>query len=666
MNEVELVSENIEQPEKLDLRSPDIAEEKRLELLRLFPEARTEGGMLDFERLRLVLGGVVDVGKERYGMNWPGKAECFRVIQAPSLGTLRPSLEESVEFDAAQNLIIEGDNLEVLKLLQKAYLGKVQFIYIDPPYNTGNDFIYPDNYAETLRTYLEYTGQVDAEGRRFGTNSDADGRFHSKWLNMMYPRLYVARHLLREDGVIFISIDDKELHNLRRLCDELFGEENRVGIIAWKNVTDNNPTLITPDNEFILCYARSRDALPRAWTSRFSIAKDLLQQEYERLKSEGYPTETIQERIREFIADNQESVGFLSRYKHVDDEGIYTGSESVHNPRPGGYDFEVIHPQTLRPMRKPANGYRFPEATFREMEAKGIILYGPDEARIVKIKKYLADYEDVLRSVITLDGRLGSYELKRLFPEVDSVFTNPKPAELLESLVSFASTQDALILDFFAGSGSTGHAVIDLNRKDGGTRRFILVQLPEPCEEGTGAHRAGLNTIADITKERVRRVVIKANEMEPGEQEALFEETPERKIGVRVFKLDESNFDPWNAEGSNDPVQLAKQLELHVDHVRQGRTADDLLYEILLKSGFPLTTSVAKLDVAGRTVFSVADGALLICLERELTLELIRAMADIRPERVVCLDLGFAGNDQLKTNATQIFKAKAVTSFKTV
>jgi len=652
---------------RLDLRSHDIAEDRQQELLRLFPEIRTEDGRIDFERLKLALGESVDVGKERYGLTWPGKAECFRAIQTPSLGTLRPAPKESISFSTTENVIIEGDNLEVLKLLQKSYLGKAKIIYIDPPYNTGNDFIYPDNYTESLQTYLEYTGQVDAEGKRFGTNTEADGRFHSKWLNMMYPRLYLARNLLQDDGVVFISIDDKELHNLRRICDELFGEENRVGIIAWKNVTDNNPTLITPDNEFILCYARHREALPRAWTSQYSVAKEMLLREYERLKGEGLSTDLIQEGIRDFISDNEESVGFLSRYKHVDQRGVYTGSESVHNPRPGGYDFEVLHPTTGKPMRKPANGYRFPESTFREMEASGIILYGQDEARIVKIKKYLADYEDALRSVITLDGRLGSYELKRLFPQNGTVFTNPKPSELLESLISFAGGSDALIIDFFAGSGSTGHAVLDLNRKDGGSRRFILVQLPEPTEEGSGARQAGLDTITEITKERVRRVIKAMNESadaadDGGSQRA----SRQADRGFRVFELAESNFKMWEADKSKDADNLVSQLDLHVQHVREGRTDDDLLYELLLKSGFPLTTAVESVTLAHRKVYRVAGGALLICLDRALTMELIRAMADQKPERVVCLDAGFAGNDQLKANAVQIFKTKGVASFKTI
>jgi adenine-specific DNA-methyltransferase len=247
-----------DEPEKLDLRSHDLAEERRQELLRLFPEIRTEGGKLDFERLKLALGEAVDVGKERYGMTWPGKADCFRTLQAPSLGTLRPAREESVAFDTTENLIIEGDNLEVLKLLQKSYLGKVKMIYIDPPYNTGKDFIYPDNYTESLQTYLEYTRQVDAEGRKFGTNTDTDGRFHSKWLNMMYPRLYLARNLLRDDGLLFMSIDDTEVDSLKKLASEIFGEENFVEQLVWKNKYNSGALTkgFSSVHEYILCFSK--------------------------------------------------------------------------------------------------------------------------------------------------------------------------------------------------------------------------------------------------------------------------------------------------------------------------------------------------------------------------------------------------------------------------
>jgi len=665
-----MTSNTKSEAEKLDLASVDISAEKQTELLRLFPEARTEGGKIDFDMLKRALGEAIDAGKERYGLTWPGKADCFKTIQTSSMATLRPAPDESVNFNSTENLIIEGDNLEVLKLLQKSYLGKIKMIYIDPPYNTGKDFIYPDNFSENLQTYLEYTGQSDAEGRKFGTNPETDGRFHSKWLNMMYPRLYLARNLLREDGVVFVSIDEKELNSLCRILDETFGEENRVGIICWKNVTDNNPTLITPDNEFIVCYARSKEAQPQSWTSRFSSGKELLQLEYERLKSEGLSVEQIQAQIREFISDNEESVGFLSRYKFVDADGVYTGSESVHNPRAGGYDFEILHPDTGKPMRKPANGYRFPETTFRKMEKDGIILYGEDEKRIVKIKKYLSEYEDSLRSVITLDGRLGSYELKRLFPDAGSIFTNPKPSELIESLVSFVTDDNSIILDFFAGSGSTAHAVLELNQKTQSKRTFILVQLPEPCEGDSGAAKLGFATIADITKERVRRVIAALSEKTKKKVTNLFSGTKsdgatETDLGFRVFKLAQSNFKAWDSTSAKDTDALGEQLALHIAHVQKGRTADDILYEILLKSGFPLTASVEKIQLAGKDVCSVAGGALFICLERELTLEAIRAMAEKKPERVVCLDEGFAGNDQLKTNTVQTFKTKGVV-FRTV
>ena len=258
-------------PEKLDLRSHDVAEDKRQALLHLFPEIRTEDGKVDFDRLKLALGEAVDVGKERYGMNWPGKADCFKTIQMPSLGTLRPCPEESVNFDTTENLIIEGDNLEVLKLLQKSYLGKIKMIYIDPPYNTGNDFIYPDDYSESLQTYMEYTGQIDAAGKKFSTNTETDGRFHSKWLNMMYPRLYLARNLLREDGVIFISIDDGELENLRKLCNEVFGEENFIACVIWQKVYSpkNSARHFSEDHDYVVLYARNAETwrpslLPRS------------------------------------------------------------------------------------------------------------------------------------------------------------------------------------------------------------------------------------------------------------------------------------------------------------------------------------------------------------------------------------------------------------------
>ncbi|MDQ3775074.1 MAG: site-specific DNA-methyltransferase [Pseudomonadota bacterium] len=635
-----------------------------------------------------MLGEAVDVGKERYGMNWPGKADCFKAIQSPSLATLRPCPEESIDFDTTENLILEGDNLEVLKLLQKSYLGKVKMIYIDPPYNTGNDFIYPDDYSESLRTYLEYTGQVDAQGKKFSTNTEADGRFHSKWLNMMYPRLYLAQNLLRDDGFILVSINDVELHSLRFMLNDIFGEENWLGTLVWKGATDNNPTRIAVEHEYLVCYGRDKDAVPAVWTNQSDDAKVTMLSEYERLRHKlGGNVAAIQADFRRFVRDNAESLVPLTHYNRVDERGPYTGSRKVHNPKPGGYKYDVVHPLTQKVCVPPANGYRFPKATMDSLIAEERILFGEDETQIIQIKEYLKDFEGKLSSVITLDSRAGANEMEALFGD-RKVFPHPKPSILVREVADFCLHDSDFVLDFFAGSGTTAHFVLDLNKQDGGNRKFILVQLPEPTD------RADYRTIADICKERVRRVIKKLNDadgaanspvipakagiqdpvqislsLDSGQSMAGMtgaERHNKQDRGFRVFKLDESSFKTWEADQAKDAEGLARQLELHVEHIREGRTADDLLYEILLKSGFPLTTPVKRLTLAGKTVYGVSGGAMLICLESELTLEAIRAMASMQPERVVCLDSSFAGNDPLKANAVQIFKTKGVTSFKTV
>jgi len=621
------------QPDKLDLRSLDIVEGRQQELLRLFPEVLTDGGKLDFDRLKLALGEAIDVGKERYGMSWPGKADCFRTIQAPSLGTLRPSPEESVAFDTTENLIIEGDNLEVLKLLQKSYLGKVKMIYIDPPYNTGNDFIYPDNYTESLQTYLEYTGQVDDQGHRFGTNTDTDGRFHSKWLNMMYPRLYLARNLLREDGVIFISIDDNEMGNLTKVCDEVFGEENRAAVISWqkKYSVSNNQQGIASLRDYIAVYARSdsfrNGLLPR---DKASAAR------YQ--NPDGDPR---------------------GPWKPVDYWNMVSPEK-----RPN-LVYPITNPNTGQEIRPTKKAWKFSREVHQRNVTEGRIWWGSDGRNSVPaLKLFLSDVRDGMIPHNWWPHEDAGHtdeakkEVDRLF-DGDSQFDTPKPVRLLTRLCQVAAlTSEDVVLDFFAGSGTTAHAVLDLNKQDGGNRKFILVQLPEP----TG--REDYPTIADITKERVRRVIAKLSVEDAGKLDLDGGAAPDR--GFRMFKLAESNFKPWNAQVAHDAQALEEQLDLHVDHVREGRSDEDLLYEILLKSGFPLTTPVDAVPMAGKTVYAVAGGALFICLERELTLEVIRTMAGSRPERVVCLDEGFAGNDQLKANAVQIFKTKGVTSFKTV
>jgi adenine-specific DNA-methyltransferase len=625
------------QPEKLDLRSHDAAGDKTTELLRLFPEVRTEGGKLDFDRLKVALGETVDVGKERYGMNWPGKADCFKTIQASSLGTLRPCPEESINFDASENLIIEGDNLEVLKLLQKSYLGKVKLIYIDPPYNTGNDFIYPDTYAESLQTYLEYTGQRDTEGRRFGTNTEADGRFHSRWMNMMYPRLYLARNLLSDNGAIFISIDDHEVDNLRKVCDEVFGAENFVACVIWQKVFSpkNSARHFSEDHDYIVVY--TRDA----------------------------------EKWRPTLLPRSEEAN--ARYENPDNDprGPWTsGDVSARNYYADG-QYEVISPGGAKYQPPRGRYWGVNKSRFDELNADNRIWWGEDGNNMPRFKRFLTDVKQgMVPQTLWFHNEVGhTQEAKKellefvKYEDTDNVLDTVKPTRLLRRILQLATTPNSndIVLDFFAGSCTTGHAVLAQNRQDGGNRRFVCVQLPEPLPKP----ETELKVLTDIGKQRLRNVIGTLTKEVKG-QLSFTEGKAAEDLGFRNFKLAQSNFTTWDAQITHDPKALEGQLDFHVDHIRNERTPEDILYELLLKSGFPLTTPVEKQQLAGKTIYSVAGGALVICLERALTLELIRAVAALKPERVVCLDEGFAGNDQLKANAVQTFKTKGVISFKTV
>jgi len=617
--------------EKLDLKSLSVTEEKQSELLRLFPEIRTEGGKIDFEKLKYSLGATIDTGKERYSLTWPGKVNCFKTIQESSMGTLRPCVNDSLNFDKSENLIIEGDNLEILKLLQKAYLGKVKLIYIDPPYNTGNDFIYPDNYSESLQTYLEYSGQVDAEGRKFGTNTESDGRFHSKWLNMMYSRLYLARNLLTEDGVIFISIDDNEAHNLRKICDEIFGEESFVSTIVWEKrySPQNAVQWFSEAHDFILVYAKNKES----WRPNLLGRSDEMNARYRNL-------------------DNDPR-GDWKPSDATAQAGHGTASQFYEFVAPNGNRFQ------------PPNGrcWVYTKDRIEEMIADKRVWFGADGNSAPAIKRFLTEVKQgvACQTIWKYDdvghNQEGKKEIKILFPE-SVPFDTPKPTRLLRRILELSTDKDEnqIVLDFFAGSGTAAQAVMEQNFSDAGNRKFILVQLPEKTED------KDFSTIAEITKERVRRVIKRL--AEENNQTSMIDRK-EIDLGFKAFKLSESNFKAWRQDtASNDG--LAAQLELHVDHVKHERTADDILYEILLKSGFPLTTKIEVQKVGKQSVYSIASGMLLVCLENDLNLNLIKHIAEQKPERVICLDQGFANNDQLKANAVQIFRTKGIASFKTV
>jgi len=625
-------------PEKLDIQSLNIPEEKREELLRLFPEVRTEGGQIDFDRLRLALGDMVDTGKERYGLNWPGKSACFKAIQTPSMGTLLPAPEESVNFDTTENLIIEGDNLEVLKLLQKSYIGKIKMIYIDPPYNTGNDFIYPDNYSESLQTYLEYTGQVGEEGKRFSSNTDTDGRFHSKWLNMMYPRLYLARDLLRDDGVIFISIDDGEVAHLREILSELFGEENFIANIVWQKKFSPQANVVgfSDSHDHILVFAKNKEI----WKPNLLARSEEADARFEN-------------------PDNDPRGPWSSGDFTISLTGGQRGNQFMKTGvSPNIYEITTPSGRIVSPPKGRCWGST-PER-FAQLVEDNRIWFGESGNNVPRIKRFRSEVQDgIVPSTWWPHTESGhnqeaKQELNTTLGDAAGSFDTPKPVRLIKRMLDIVTKNEEkeIILDFFAGSGTTAHAVIKQNFSDNGNRLFILVQLPEFIPESSPARQSGFGTIADITKERVRRVIEKLNDEDGNNKN--------QDRGFRVFKLAESNFTPWDGSIDQSPEALSRQMEIHIEHVRQGRSDQDILYEILLKSGFPLSIPVETLQVDGKIVYSISDGIMLVCLDRNLSLPLVQAIVDRLPERVVFLDEGFAGNDALIVNAKEACRLKNI------
>lgn len=642
-----------------DGESRDLVAENITTLQTLFPEVVTEGKggkSIDFEALRAILGDAVEEGKERYSFTWNGKAAARRFALTPSTATLRPCPEESVNWDSTQHLYIEGDNLEALKVLQKSYFNKIKMIYIDPPYNTGKDFIYPDNYTDSLKNYLELTGQVDDEGRKMQANTESNGRYHTDWLNMIYPRLVLARTLLAEDGVIFISIDDHEVHNLRKVCDEIFGEENFVGKIVWKNATDNNPTNIAIEHEYILCYAKEKQYILSEWKTTINAVKEKIIEEEQVLIKTHKNIESLQEEYGSWFKDNKHHLWPLDRYKYIDFGGVYIGSQSVHNPGKEGYRYDIIHPKTQKACKQPLLGYRFPKETMESLISEGKVLFGEDENKIVELKVYAKDYKAKLASVIELDGRSGPYDLKDLFGADVKVFTNPKPKLLLKDLITYTCDNNSIVLDFFSGSATMAHAVLELNKQDQGNRRFIMVQLPQPTKNGD------FPTLAEIGKERIRRVIKKIQgEAQAPAQASLLGTVPQppQDLGFRVYKLDSSNLHPWDAES----FRQSKDLFAGVDNIKHDRNDDDIRTEILLKYGHDLALPCRKETVSGVDLYIYGAGLLVLCLQRRVATEKLLAVAehlvalrqkqDMEEMRVLFRDNTFT-DDVAKANVMQI------------
>lgn len=618
--------------DQLKMHSPDMSQQNIEKIRALFPncvtESRTPDGNLrlavDFDLLKQELSdSIVEGPQERYHLNWPGKRQALLTANAPIAKTLRPCREDSVNFDTTQNLFIEGDNLDALKLLQETYLGQVKLIYIDPPYNTGNDFIYEDDFSESTEEFLKRSNQKDENGNRLLTNSDTNGRFHSDWLSMIYSRLKLSRNLLREDGLIFINIDDGEVANLRKCCDEIFGENNFVAQIAWEKR-----------------YTRSNNA------KRFYSLKDTI---LVFRKSEAL---SIIKEKRTEKAD--------SSYRNPDNDpkGPWTTSSYV-NPatredRPN-LVYEIVNPYTGEKITHPTHAWKFGLKEHKSHVENNRLWWGSEgNAEYPRLKLYLSEQTQGMVPIDVWDYKSsgttdeGGAEIKELFGS--AVFDTPKPTKLLKRILGIATKPESndIVLDFFSGSSSTAAAVMMQNAEDGGKRRTISVQIPELCATGSIAYKKGFFTIAEISKERIRRTGKKIQEDE-------CHKDWNQDIGFRVLKVDTSNM----ADIYYSPDAIGQgSLDLLVDNIKPDRTDEDLLFQVLLDWGVDLALPIRKDSLCGKTVYNVDDGALIACFDRNLTEELIKALAEQAPLRVVFRDDGFA-TDSLKINAEQMFKQLA-------
>ena len=600
---------------------------------------------INFNILRELLGdNAFEGADEEYGFNWVGKNAARREAARVITKTLRPCPEERVDWENTQNLYIEGDNLEVLKLLQKSYLGKIKMIYIDPPYNTGKDFVYRDDFAMDKDGYDRAAGNIDEMRNRFRKNLDSNARFHSDWCSMIYERLLVARALLSNDGVIFISIDDNEVENLRKICDEVFGEHNFVGNLVLKTATDNNPSQINIEHEYMICYAKNR-VLQSNWT-RISEAAQLIREQYMLLKAECVSNEEIQEKLRKWIKANKERLPQVAHYNNVDDKGVYSSSSNSSNPHPGGYMYDILHPATKLPVPKPANGWRWPETTFWAYANDGEVEWGKDESTQPHIKKRIETSQDYLRTIIYEDNRATTKNVADLF-EGRKVFDNPKPTSVLKRVIDYVTNADSLILDFFSGSATTAHAVMQLNAEDGGNRRYIMVQLPEETEAGSEAYKAGYKNICEIGKERIRRAGRKIKEV-AGEKAASLD------TGFRVFKCEDS----FMNDVYFSPAELKQEdLFSQVKNIKDGTSDLSMLFGCMLDWGVQLSLPLSDFTVSGKKVYNVNDGDLVACFAEDVNEDVISAIAELSPLRVVFRDSCFK-EAAFKMNLFELFKQK--------
>lgn len=626
--------------EKLKMHSPDLIEANIARLAELFPNCVTEvrdtkGELkqaIDFDLLRQELASsIVEGPQERYQLNWPGKREALLTANAPIAKTLRPCREESVDFDSTRNLFIEGDNLDALKLLQETYLNQVKMIYIDPPYNTGNDFIYADDFALDSSSYFAQSIQLNELGEKLVANTETNGRFHSDWLSMVYSRLRLARNLLSDDGILFVSIGDDEVGNLINLCDEIFGEDNFVANFIWEKRTNReNRKVVSSRHDYVLCYSKNQAPGTRA--------------------------------IRQLPM----SAKALANYKNPDNDprGLWKSdpatAQAGHGTKSQFYTLKA--PNGREHELESGRCWLYTEEVMLEAIADNRIWFGRDGNGVPRIKTYLETKErgltpeSILFASDVATNEIAKNSLKELFGG-KSVFETPKPIDLIKLLIQLSS-DNGIVLDFFSGSCVTAHATIELNVEDGGNRRFIMVQLPEKCDPESEAHKEGFQTIADIGKERIRRAGKKVKQ-----DNADKPDIANLDIGFRVLKIDTSNM----KEVYYNPDAVTQEaLPGLVDNIREDRTPEDLLFQVLLDWGVDLALPISQQTIAGKTVFFVDGNALAACFDTGIDEDFVKQLAAHKPLRVVFRDAGFAG-DSVKINVEQLFKLLSpVTEIKTL
>lgn len=654
----------------MDGNSLNITRDLLEKLKELVPQAFSEE-KVDLQKLQTLLGEAVNTDNERYQLTWAGKSEAYKVLQMPTTATLIPQPEQSVNWDESENIFIEGENLEVLKVLQKSYYGKIKMIYIDPPYNTGSDsFIYPDKFSETKEEYLKRIGEKDEEGYLmkeglFRKNSKENGQFHSNWLNMMLPRLFLARNLLKEEGVIFVSIDDNEQSNLRMLMDEVFGEENFVGQMIWAGGRKNDSKFISTSHEYILAYSKNIIAQKEkvgTWRVR-KKGLDEIYAKYKSLKkSYGNDFKKIENDLKLWFSElpNSSPAKNHKHYSCIDKRGIFF-PDNISWPGGGGPTYEVLHPVTKKPVIVPSRGWLYTDPKkMQEMIDDDRVYFGEDENSVPCLKSYLEDREyQVPYSVFYQDGRASTKRLRKLMG--GDFFEHPKDEEILSELIEFCTGDNDIVLDFFAGSGTSAHSVIQLNELDKKNRKFICVQLSEKTDESSEAFKNGYNSISEICETRIKKVIEKIEQERNGK--IVFENL--QKLGFRKYSLASSNFKIWRGDIVENEEELKRQMSLFVTPQRANAQSENILWELLIKNGVSLTEKIQQVEVGeGAIIYHTSDKRFAFVLDK-YTPDVQEKVLALKPRTVICLDSLFQNEDMVKTNAQLKLEDNGIT-FKTV